>query len=116
MNWGIEHLPTPGLQTVVDETTADDTSVEPQPVVVPASALETCGAKSHVAARMAARFDLWRATRSRDHLLESKRLLDQLVDHAPEAHRKSMLENVPLHREIVAAAAEYGDDDHRGSP
>ncbi|MHC4469855.1 MAG: hypothetical protein ACYS99_02730 [Planctomycetota bacterium] len=42
------------------------------------------------------------------HLLESPgffthRFLRYLVDHAPEEHRETMIENVPLHRDIVAA-------------
>ena len=56
----------------------------------------------HVA-RMEALFLLWRATGERPHLEEARRLLDHLVDHAPEECREAMLANVPLHREIAAA-------------
>ncbi|MHC4472969.1 MAG: serine/threonine-protein kinase, partial [Planctomycetota bacterium] len=55
------------------------------------------------AKRLEALFLLWRAGRDRDHLLEAKRLLDELVAHAPEECRESMIANVPLHREVVAA-------------
>lgn len=53
------------------------------------------------------RFLLWQATRERGHLAEAKRLLDLLVEHAPPEYRESMLVNVRLHREIVAAAREH---------
>mgnify|MGYP001824785791 FL=1 len=55
------------------------------------------------------RYALWRATRRREHLRAAKELLDHRVAHAPEAYRTSMLENVELHREILAAWAEHGD-------
>jgi tetratricopeptide (TPR) repeat protein len=47
---------------------------------------------------------LWQTTRDRAHLVEAKRLLDGFVAHAPPEDRESMLTNVRLHREIVAAA------------
>ena len=50
-----------------------------------------------------ARFALWRATQDREHLEEARRLLALLRDHAPAESRQSLVENVPLHREIVAA-------------
>jgi tetratricopeptide (TPR) repeat protein len=53
--------------------------------------------------RMESRFVLWQATRHRVHLVEAKRLVDFLVEHAPPECRDSMLTNVRLHREIVAA-------------
>ncbi len=66
--------------------------------------------ESRVAMReaMEARFLLWQATRDRAHLVEAKRRLDFLVEHAPPECRESMLTNVRLHREIVAAAREHG--------
>ena len=35
-------------------------------------------------------------------------LVDDLVEHAPPEHRKSLLSSVRLHREIAAAAREAG--------
>ncbi len=52
---------------------------------------------------MSARFHLWRATADEEHLSVSRRLLDFAVEHAPPEHRETMLTNVPLHRDIVAA-------------
>jgi tetratricopeptide (TPR) repeat protein len=52
---------------------------------------------------MEARFLVWQATHDRAHLAEAKRLLDFMVEHAPPECRESMLANVRLHREIVAA-------------
>ena len=40
---------------------------------------------------------------SASQLEEAKRLLDFAVEHAPEDCRNSMIENVPLHRDIVRA-------------
>jgi tetratricopeptide (TPR) repeat protein len=57
---------------------------------------------------MDARFLLFQATRDRAHLAEAKRLLDFMVEHAPPECRESMLTNVRLHREIVAACKEQG--------
>jgi serine/threonine protein kinase/tetratricopeptide (TPR) repeat protein len=57
---------------------------------------------------MHARLLLWQATRDRAHLVEAKRRLDFLVEHAPPEARESMLTNVRLHREIVAAARAEG--------
>ncbi len=54
--------------------------------------------------RMRARFLLWQAAGDPADLAEAKRLLQYLVDHAPEQYRRSMIENVRLHREIAAAA------------
>ena len=41
--------------------------------------------------QMSARFLLFRATKDEAHLAEAKRLLDFLVQHAPEEHRETML-------------------------
>jgi len=49
---------------------------------------------------------LWRATGDTAHLAAAKRRLDHLVEHAPPEYRESMLTNVRVHREIVAAAKE----------
>jgi tetratricopeptide (TPR) repeat protein len=51
---------------------------------------------------------LWQATHDPAHLAEAKRLLDDLVAHAPPEYRESMLTNVRLHREIVAACRGVG--------
>ena len=37
-----------------------------------------------------------------------RRLLDHLVEHAPEEYRESMLKNVRLYREIMKAWASHG--------
>ena len=50
---------------------------------------------------------LWRSAGDRAHLVEAKRLLDLLVENAPPECRESMLANVRLNREIVAAAREH---------
>jgi hypothetical protein len=57
---------------------------------------------------MEAGFALFEITGDRAHLVEAKRLLDLLVEHAPEDCRESMLRNVRLHREIATAAEEAG--------
>jgi serine/threonine protein kinase/tetratricopeptide (TPR) repeat protein len=57
--------------------------------------------------RLRARFLLWRATRDLVHLEEAHRLLVHLRDHAPEDYRDSMLQNVPLHRDIMQAWEEH---------
>jgi serine/threonine protein kinase/tetratricopeptide (TPR) repeat protein len=54
---------------------------------------------------------LWQATGDDAHLVEAKRRLDFLVEHAPPECRESMLANVRLHREIVAAWREHGASD-----
>ena len=55
------------------------------------------------------RYLLFNATGGRAHLAEAKRLLDHLVEHAPEEYRESMLKNVRLHREIMEAWEEHGE-------
>jgi len=57
---------------------------------------------------MDARFLLWRATGDRAHLVEAKRRLDFMVEHAPTEDRVSMLTNVRLDREIMEAAKATG--------
>ncbi|MHC4469426.1 MAG: serine/threonine-protein kinase [Planctomycetota bacterium] len=68
-----------------------------------ASALDEHEPRLEFVARMQARFQLWKATGDRTHLEEAWRLHRHLVDHAPEEDRESMVENVPLHRDILAA-------------
>jgi tetratricopeptide (TPR) repeat protein len=53
---------------------------------------------------MDARFAIYRAGGPREHLVEAKRLLDELVAYAPPDCRASMLANVRLHREVERAA------------
>ncbi|MHC4955102.1 MAG: protein kinase domain-containing protein [Planctomycetota bacterium] len=60
--------------------------------------------------RMKACFRLWELTGDRAHLDEAHRLLAFMRDHAPEEDRDSMIENVPLHRDIMKAWAEPGSD------
>ena len=58
--------------------------------------------------KMEARFVLWKATQDAEHLTEAHRLLQELREHAPEEYRDSMVQNVPLHRDIAAAWEEHG--------
>jgi len=53
--------------------------------------------------RMGALFHLWRAAGDAEDLEGAHRLLLHLKDHAPEEFRESMITNVPLHRNIMAA-------------
>jgi len=54
--------------------------------------------------RMAVNYALYRADGNEASLLEARRILDDLVRHAPEEQRGSMLEDVPLHAEILEAS------------
>jgi tetratricopeptide (TPR) repeat protein len=54
-----------------------------------------------------ARFRLWELTQDKAHLTEAHRLLCCARDHAPEDCRDSMIENVPLHRDIMKAWKEH---------
>ena len=60
--------------------------------------------------RTEARFRLWELTQDKAHLEEAHRLLSFMRDHAPEDCRDSMIENVPLHKDIMRAWAEHGGD------
>jgi len=53
--------------------------------------------------RMEARFALWKRTKDAEHLEEAHRLLVELNEHAPEDYRAAMMEQVPLHHDIVEA-------------
>jgi tetratricopeptide (TPR) repeat protein len=55
-----------------------------------------------------ARFRLWEATGDRAHLAEAKSLLDDLLAKNPPEYHESMLTNVRVNREIVAACKEQG--------
>ncbi len=46
---------------------------------------------------------LWQATRDRAHLEQAHRLLMDAREHASEEYRDSMIENVPLNRDIMKA-------------
>jgi predicted ATPase len=59
-------------------------------------------------AKMTARLHLWELIGDKTHLEEAKRLLDFAVEHSPEDCRTSMIENVPLHRDIMKAWEEHG--------
>jgi tetratricopeptide (TPR) repeat protein len=72
-------------------------------VSIAVETLETHGERVSVTRRMAACHRLWKATGTRTYLEEAKRLLDHVVGHAPEAYRRSVQENVPLHRDIAKA-------------
>ena len=52
---------------------------------------------------MGACYSLWKATGERSYLEEARRLLEGIVEHAPEDYRRSIRETVPLHRNILAA-------------
>jgi len=56
------------------------------------------------------RFLLWQSTRDWHHLAEAKRLLDHVVEHAPEEYRESMLNNVRINREILEAWEKHGGE------
>jgi len=58
--------------------------------------------------RLNARWLLFRATGDRAHLEEAKRLLDESVAHVDEETRTSMLTNLRVNGEIMAAWAEHG--------
>jgi len=60
--------------------------------------------------RMAACYRLWQATGEQSYLDQARRLLDELVEHAPEAYRRSIQENVALHRDILAASDKLAPD------
>ena len=62
------------------------------------------------AAQMEARFRLWQLTGDQTHLGEAPYHLVLLIEHAPEDCRTSMIENVPLHRDVMRAWEEHGGD------
>jgi len=76
--------------------------------VAAAKTLDDLGTRPWHVARMEARWWLWKATNDRAHLMESWRLLRHLRDHAPEENRVTVIANVPLHRDIAAAAKAAG--------
>jgi tetratricopeptide (TPR) repeat protein len=72
------------------------------------AALEAHGEQVHHGERMEARFRLWELTTDKVHLEEAHRLLCYARDHAPEDCRETIIENVPLHRDIMRAWEEHG--------
>jgi len=74
------------------------------PVAAAVESVRALGDKPWVTARMEAAFVLSKAGAGAKFLAEAHRLLVHLRDHAPETHRDSLMKNVPLHREIAAAA------------
>ncbi len=67
--------------------------------------LEKYRSRLGVPALMEAAFILWQVTQDRRYLAEAHDRLQFLRDHAPEACRESMVQEVPLHRAIAAARA-----------
>jgi serine/threonine protein kinase/tetratricopeptide (TPR) repeat protein len=62
--------------------------------------------------RREARLLLWRATGDRAHLEDARRLLDEAMADVPEEGHESMVTNLRVNREIMAAwRAESGGDD-----
>ena len=61
-----------------------------------------------VGERLEARWLLFRATGDGAHLEEAKRLLDEFVAQVDDETRESMLTNLRLNREIMAACEEHG--------
>ncbi len=59
--------------------------------------------RCEIADQVRLRFRLWQKTDAKLQLAEAHRLLEFVRDHAPEEDRVSMIENVPLHRDIMAA-------------
>jgi len=57
-----------------------------------------------------AQYHLWCTTREHGYLQAARDYVEHLVQHAPEACRRPMVENVPLHREIMEAWAANGED------
>jgi hypothetical protein len=60
--------------------------------------------------RMEAHHRLFRAAGHPAHLEEAHALLRSLRDHAPEEYRETMIENVPLHRDIMRAWREHSGE------
>jgi hypothetical protein len=58
--------------------------------------------------RREARYLLWKATNNRAHLEEAKRLLDESLANVPAECHESMLTNLRVNRDILAA---WGGDE-----
>jgi tetratricopeptide (TPR) repeat protein len=61
------------------------------------------GAKLEYQHQLEANFVLWKAAGDAALLERAHTMLTHLRDHAPEEYRESMIENVPLHKEIMEA-------------
>ncbi len=70
-------------------------------------AFEQYGPRLGMYDRMEAAFALWKATGDPQYVEMAQSLLCHLRDHAPEDCRDSMIENVPLHRDIMKAWEEH---------
>ena len=57
---------------------------------------------------MQVHFILWEAAGDRSQLEAAHRILEELVEHAPDSYRRGMLANVALHRRIEEAWAAEG--------
>ena len=57
-------------------------------------------------ARLDLEWTLWRATQDASHLVEARRLLAHLLEHAPPEHREPMVDLVPLYGRILEAEAQ----------
>ena len=79
--------------------------VEPSAV---RAAFEAAAARLKRREQMAVRFRLWELDGDSADLAAAHRLLASMRDHAPEDCRESVVENVPLHRDIVAAWEAHG--------
>jgi tetratricopeptide (TPR) repeat protein len=73
-----------------------------------AAALEEYEHRAEHGTKMEAHFRLWELTQDGSHLEEAHRLLTFMRDHAPGDCRTSMIENIPLHRDIMRAWEEHG--------
>ncbi|MHC4491830.1 MAG: serine/threonine-protein kinase [Planctomycetota bacterium] len=102
-----EETKTPGL---ILAATVEQTRLPGQDVDTALAALEEHEERADHGTKMKARFRLWELTKDKTHLAEAKRLLDFAVEHAPEEYRDSMIENVPLYRDIMKAWEEHGGD------
>ncbi len=71
-------------------------------------AIDAYEGRSDLRARLEARYRIWQLTGERAHLEEAHRLLQLALDRTAPEHRRTMIENVPLHAEIDAAWKEHG--------
>jgi serine/threonine protein kinase/tetratricopeptide (TPR) repeat protein len=67
------------------------------------SQLRDLADRPYAMALMEAHHHFWRATGSDEYLAKAHGTLCEFVDHAPEEYRETMITNVPLHRDIMAA-------------
>ena len=73
------------------------------------AALEKGESRMMLSDAMEARFLVWKVSADPSLLEGAHRMLCELRDHAPEEYRETMIENVPLHRNIVRAWEETED-------